>query len=223
MDTLPWELHAATALEGLIPLFVWLRSRLAKTEISRPRRLVMAWLLVQFTSDLFQLYTMSRGISNLWARYLISPTSDVLMLYALSMWQTHPLRRIGIRVAMLVLVPVWFGYAIAEGVGAFGRYSDPLRSIVILVATLVTLVGNGLTTTTRISRHDWFWVAAGVALYFALEAALGPFLEFIFADSRDIALRAFLFKARFDILAYLLIAAGLLCPQETARPSGTSI
>jgi len=202
---------------------IWLRARVTKTEISTPRRLIMAWLLVQLLSDVFQLITLSRGVGNLWTGYIVSPTSDVLMLSALSLWQTHPLRRIGIRVAMVILVPVWFGYAISEGVGAFGRYSDPLRSIVILVATLVTLVGNAASTTSRISRQDWFWIATGVALYFALESALGPFFEFIFPNSRDIALRAFLFKARFDILAYVLIAVGLLCPQETARRSGTSI
>ena len=223
MDQLPWELYAATVLEGIIPLIIWLRARSTHTEISLTRRLIMVWLLIFLVSDLVQLITMSRGINNLWMRYIFNPTSDVFVLSALSLWQTHPLRRIGIRVAMLVLVPVWIGYAISEGVGAFGRYSDPLRSIVILVAALVTLVGNSVSTTTRITRQDWFWVATGVALYFALEAALGPFLEFIMPNSRDIALRAFLFKAKFDILAFVLIAIGLLCPQETARPSGTSI
>lgn len=233
MNQLPWELYAATILEGLIPLFIWLRARRKGTEISISRRLVMGWLLVFFLSDVVQLtllwfwramgLTQSQGINSLWLRYIVSPTSDVLMLSALSLWQSHPLRRIGIRVAMVVLIPVWIGYAISEGVGAFGRYSDPLRSIVILVAALVTLVGNAVSTTARISGQDWFWIASGVALYFALEAALGPFFEVIFPNSREIAQNGLLFKARFDILAFVLIAIGLLCPQEAARESGTSI
>ena len=104
MGDLPWELHAATILEGIIPASVWLHARSTKTEISLPRRLIMVWLLIFFVSDLAFLITLSRGANNLWLRYIFNPTSDVVVLLALSLWQSHPLRRIGIRVAMAVLV-----------------------------------------------------------------------------------------------------------------------
>lgn len=219
---IPWEVNAAALLEGFVPLATLFGARWFKLELPKPRKLVVLWMLVFFVSDVTQFVMMSRGIQNLWLRYIFNPTSDVLILLALSLWQDHPLRRLGIRVATFILIPVWIGYAIAEGVGTFGRFSDPLRSLVILLAALVTLIGNSLSTTRRIVRQDWFWVASGVALYFALEVALGPFMDFIFRDSRDIAMRAFLFKARFDIVAYLLIGVGLLCRPEVPRRSGIS-
>lgn len=219
---LPWELHVATLLEGLIPVLAWAYASRRGFELSRQRKFVIAWLLVFFTNDIIGLVMLRTGMNNQWLKYIFNPIADVLILLALSDWQDHPLRRIGIRVAMFILIPVWVGYAIAEGVGTFGKFSDPLRSTVILLAALVTLVGNSLSTSRRIVRQDWFWVASGVALYFALEVALGPFVDYIFPNSRDFALRAFLFKARIDILAFVLIAVGFLCPPEVARRSGIS-
>lgn len=219
---IPWEAYAAVILEALIPAVALLWARRSGFELSRPRLLLVAWLLVFFVSDIVGYVTLREGENNLWLRYVTSPTSDILILWALSLWQDHPLRRIGIRVAVFLLIPVWLIYAIYEGPGAFGRFSDPLRSIVILLAALVTLVGNSLNTNKRIVQQDWFWVASGIALYFALEAAVGPFVEYVLHQARDVASRAFLFKARIDIVAFLLVAVGLLCPPDPARRSGTS-
>ncbi len=217
-----WQAHVAMLLEVVIPLvaFDWARRR--RLELPKPRKLIIAWLLVYFVSDLAGLVTLLNGIDNQWLRYIFTPVSDILVMLALASWQDHPLRRIGLRVALYLLVPVWLIYAIAEGTKSFGEISDPLRSIIVLIAALMTLIGNSLNTSRRISRADWFWVAAGVALYFALELALGPFLEYVLHNSRDVASRAYRLKASVDIIAFLLIGTGLLCPLDPARRSGSS-
>lgn len=217
-----WQANLAALLEALVPLtaVVWAHRR--RLELSKPRKLIVAWLLVYFVSDLAGLITNLNRIDNQWLRYIFTPVSDVLVMLALAALQDHPLRRIGVQVALYLLVPVWLIYAIAEGPKSFGEYSDPLRSVVILIAALMTLIGNSLTTTRRISRADWFWVAAGVALYFALELALGPFLKYVLPNSLGVASRAFQLKASVDIIAFLLIGTGLLCPLDPARSSGRS-
>lgn len=217
-----WQAHVAMLLEVIVPLIALFWASKKKVVLSKPRKLVVAWLLVYFVNDLAGLVTLINRIDNQWLRYFFYPVSDSLVMLALAAWQDHPLRRIGVRVALYLLVPVWLIYAVAEGTKSFGLYSDPLRSIVILIAALTTLIGNSLLTTRRISRYDWFWVAAGVALYFALELALGPFLEYVLHSSRDVASRAYRLKASIDIIAFVLIGIGLLCPLDPARTSGNS-
>jgi len=74
-----------------------------------------------------------------------------------------------------------------------------------------------------VTRRDWFWVSIGVAMYFALGAALGPFSSALFGNDPEIVKRAYVLKAWFDILANTLIAAGMLCPAAGQAKPGRSI
>lgn len=186
----------------------------------RPQRGVRAWILawcaVLLVVDGVTVWLALHGIHNLWLFNFFTPASVAVVLWALSHWQTGDLSRLTMRLAIVPFLLVWTGLTLAvEDTSAFSRAADPMASIVGLGAAAFTLLARSRSASGALLRHDWFWVSAGIALYFGASSALAPLSALLVASAPQLLYRAYELKAGLDILAFLAIARGVTCPTET--------
>jgi hypothetical protein len=172
---------------------------------------ILGWTLLLVVQDAAALWLSSRGINNHWLRYPVLPVSGGLVLWALSLWQTHRQTRRALRVvipisaaAAVMLIPL------AEDMRTFSTVIEPLFGVLGLGAATFTLVARSLEDASGFARQDWFWTCAGLALYFGASSTLGPLAALL---GNDLALldRAYQVKSAADVIAFLAIARGITC------------
>jgi hypothetical protein len=73
-----------------------------------------------------------------------------------------------------------------------------------------------------VTSRDWFWITLGTSLFFAFRMAVPPFAALMMTTHEELARLAYVISAWIDILAYVLIARGMLCPLPQARSGGFS-
>ena len=59
--------------------------------------------------------------------------------------------------------------------------------------------------------QDWFWICAGVALYFGAWSAIGPLSLLLVSSAPALLARAYEVTAVVEICAMLAIARGMAC------------
>lgn len=217
--SIPLVLHAA-ALSQALPLLAALRyGRLLPT----PRRWVVAWCVVSLLSDSIQFLIRRSHQNNLLVWYIAVPVSNAIMLWTLSLWQRDSIARLAFRLAiplyllaLLVLVPT------LGSVDVFAQFTWPFQGLVLLAASLYTLIRRTADETAPITSRDWFWITLGVSIYFSIKVALPPFVQVTVRTNPDLAAVAYVVSAWIDILALLLIARGMLCPLPPMHSDGSS-
>lgn len=205
----PWELYAASFVQ-LLPVVGGLRFG---SNLPPARRWFMLWCALSFLADGVQLmFSQLRG-QNLWLRLIILPVQFAVAFWALSLWQIDAKPRKVMRQAILILIPTTLIIALLwEGFESFGDKTGPVLQLAVLAAAVYTLVSRSVTSTDRLAREDWFWITLGLSLYFALGVALGPVAMALLQGNTEFLKQVLLFKARTDILAFILMTIGMLCP-----------
>jgi len=177
---------------------------------------VLAWCAVLVAVDGVGLWLGSRGEPNLWLYNLVPPVGGALVLAALAVWQPGELPRLTIRLVIVPFVLLWAALTLAfEDSSTFSRAADPMASLVLLSAAAFTLVTRTHGARTSLLRHDWFWVSAGLALYFGTASAVGPLSALLVRSTPDLMVHAYEVKSLLDIVAFLLIARGVTCRSAT--------
>lgn len=215
---IPWVLFAATYAQ-VLPLLAAVRYGI---RLPLPRRWVLVWCLALLASDAAQYWLRDSG-NNLWVQYTFVPLHNAIMLWALSLWQQDPVSRLAFRVAipldllaLAALIPAWHSAA------TFNQFTWPFQALVLLAGSLYTLVSLSIKEPERVTSRDWFWVTLGTSLFFAFRMALPPFVELMLSTNRELTRLAYVVSAWADILAYILIARGMVCPLPQARSGGSS-
>jgi hypothetical protein len=148
---------------------------------------------------------------------------DATLLWTLSLWQVSYFGRLLMRIAIVLVIPTWLAFALFfDGPRQFGTVSAPLRDLVLLLASLFTLLTRSYYATERPMRADWLWISIALSIYFALAAALEPLAAALYTTNPEAVRNAFLGKSVIDIVVFSFIAAGLLCPLPR-QASGQSI
>ena len=216
---IPWVLHAASLAQG-IPLLAAIRYG---RRLPPARRWVLVWCLALLAGDAAQLWFRSGGTNNLWLNYIVVPLHNVIMLWTLSLWQDDPVSRLAFRIAIpLDLLALGVIIPVTETAPVFYQFAWPFQALVLLAGSLYTLVRLSSREPDRATSRDWFWVTLGTSLYFAFRMALPPFVELTINGNRDLARLAYVVSAWADIVAYILIARGMVCPLPPARSGGSS-
>jgi hypothetical protein len=213
-----WLLMASTASQ-LFPFVGLLRFG---RRLPTPRRWVLAWSAVFFLADLVAIAVAYLWGRNLWTQYFITPIEDVLLLYTLSLWQRESIARLAFRVAIPLFLIAWLIIVPIEGINNFSLFAWPFQALVMLAASLYTLVSKTMAGSDGVTRHDWFWVSLGTSLYFAPVTALHPFAHAFIDTNPELVRLAYVVKAVLNILVFLLIARGMLCPLIPERSGGSS-
>jgi len=216
----PWVLHAATYAQ-LLPVLAAMRYR---TRLPAPRLWVVVWCIALVAGDLAQIWVRTGGATNLWVQYIAVPFQNAIMLWTLSLWQDDPISRLAFRVAIPLYLLALFALIPAVGAAAtFNQITWPFQAFLLLAGSLYTLVKRSLGEPDRVTSRDWFWVTLGTSLYFAFRMALPPFIELVMSSNRELARQAYLVSGWADIVVYVLIARGMVCPlPPTARSGGFS-
>ena len=188
---------------------------LARRPVWGARAWVLAWCGLLVGGDGVYLWLAWRDAHNLWLAYFLTPIGVALVLWTLSLWQTGDLSRLTMRLAIVPFLIVWSVLTlVVDDTSTFSRAASPMASLVGLAAAAFTLLARSRSASGSLLRQDWFWVSAGIALYFGTSSALGPLGALLVGEAPQLVIRAYEVKALLDVLAFLLIARGVTCPTE---------
>ncbi len=159
--------------------------------------------------------------NNHFLNYIFVPFQGAAILWALSLWQTHQMARLTVRAAIPGFLMAWVLLLFVENLHGFSAIAEPVYSLLALGAALYTLVSRSTDATSSLLREDWFWVCSGLALHFGALAFLTPLGAALVHTNPEIIARAYFVRSFVNILAFVLITIGLLCPRPLQR-SGRS-
>ena len=187
--------------------------------VRRPLRGARFWILVWCgvltAANALQLWLASRGVRNLWIAYVVYGAS-ALVLWALSYWQANETARLTFRVAVVPFLAVCGLLTLAvDDTSSFSRAAEPTTYLVCLLAAAYTLLARSLRSSASLMRQDWFWVSAGLALYFGTWSAVGPLGALLVGHAPELLKRAYEFQMVLQIAAFLAIVRGVTCPAPT--------
>jgi hypothetical protein len=217
---IPWVLYAASLSQAL-PLLAAFRYG---PRLPSPRKWVVLWCAAMLASDAAQLWLRgSDGTHNLSVEYVVVPLHSTIMLWTLSLWQQDPVSRLAFRVAIpLHLLALAALIPAAESAAAFNQFTRPFQSLVLMAASLYTLVRRASAEPERVTSRDWFWITLGTSMFFAIRVALAPFVAIMLGTNTELTRLAYLVSAWIDIAALALIARGMVCPLPQTRSGGFS-
>jgi hypothetical protein len=136
-----------------------------------------------------------------------------LALWALSYWQTTEVWRLTFRIAIVPLLLAWGILTLAlEDTSSFSNAAEPMVKLVTLGAAAFTLLAGSLSRRGDLLRQDWFWISAGMVLYFGSGATLGPVSSLLVSRAPELLTLAYGVWALVGSVAFLLIAKGMACP-----------
>jgi hypothetical protein len=212
-------MHLAAASQLLPPLAGLLSRHLT----DRARALVAVWCLLLALQDTIALALASASVNNLWLGHVGAPLTGAVALWMLSHWQTRATARLALRLAVPLFVAASAGLSLSvDDPTTFSLFAAPFHSVVILLAALWTFVVRGMDAPARPAGADWFWVLLGVMIYTGTGTAMQAVIWFLYDAGRvDLMRAAFNLKASADIVAFLAVAGGMLCPLPPT-PSGSS-
>lgn len=185
-------------------------------------RLVAICFLMMFVQDAVGWWMAERGVNNLALGNIGRPLQTLLLLFALAEWQTGETGRRAVRFAAV-------GFLLLGGVlltsfedpRTFSRFSQPLQAILVIAVASWTVVRRTARTFESPQAEPWFWVCAGLLLYFGSGVVIGPVNNLLLRSQPEVVRITILAKAVVNIVAYLLVARGVLCSQPNGRSGGS--
>jgi hypothetical protein len=178
------------------------------------RAWVAAWVAYLLAIDLLAASFAIRRVPNLWINYVLMPVSVGLALWALSLWQANEVWRLTFRIAIVPLLLAWGILTLAlEDTSTFSRAAEPMVKLVTLGAAAFTLLSGSLAQRGDLLRQDWFWISAGMVLYFGSGATLGPVSALLKVSPPQLLTFVYVVWTSISSLSFLLIAKGMACPQ----------
>ncbi|MBK6485268.1 MAG: hypothetical protein IPF98_00035 [Gemmatimonadetes bacterium] len=209
---------AATFAQLLPSVVVFARWR--RTTVAR--QWIALWCVAFFLSDALQLILSMAFGTNLWVFIYISPVEDALLLWALSHWQTRPVTRMALRIAIPLVIASYVVIAIIAGeLESYKTFSGPFRALMIMTWTAFTVVTNIATAPERVWARDWLWTCLGVLLYFGMFVVTEPIIAAMPRDQVENMFRVYNVRAIGDVVAFILIWRGMRCPLPSNSSGST--
>src|SRR5574341_69506 len=160
---LPLALHVAAASQ-LLPIAAGLVRR--GRPLPAPARWVLAWCGLLAATDAVSLAVILMHRENLWLQWVAVPLGSGLVLWALSLWQASELLRLAYRLAIVALAGATLaGLLLLGPEPMFEQVLAPIHALVLLAASLHTLLARALRASGTIAGEPWFWMGMGLSLY----------------------------------------------------------
>ena len=208
-----------STLTLLLPLW---QSRVRWGALSEAQKLFAGYIALEFVISVGCFVLGRMGRPNLWVSHLVIPIETMLIVLAFSAWQVD--RRVGLvlrRGAALMLLfwlPPLAGW---EPLDAFSIGTDSLQAILCLAVAAYTVVRRYLDLHGPAVEHPWFWIGAGVMLYFATFALMSPLNNYLMKHSPETAIAVLTVRGGFQVFANVLYYYGMRCP-PSRQNSGLS-
>ncbi len=144
---------------------------------------------------------------NRWVTWITHPVEVALTLWMLrEMLAARSSRRwYTLAMPLVLLASLVSTLLVSDPVTGFDGLIGPFLSLVALIATLHTALGRTLQERNVLPAQDWFWLCAGLALFWLQYVAIDAFTIAVLDQHRDWAIIAYQARA-----AILPIAFGLL-------------
>lgn len=190
--------------------------------IARPtrdtgRRWIAIAFGVWFVQDCALRWLAHSGRNNHWLIHVGNPVSTVLFLLAYAAWMREPVRRRALHLAAAAYCVVWAAlFLTIEDSHTFSQYTGPLQALVLILVCAYVLMRAVANDPPPIWRTGVFWISVGLVLYFGTGLLLSPVSGMLITTEPSLVLTAYVAKAGLNIIAYLLVTTGMLCPP---RPS----
>ena len=207
-----WLITASVVAEA-IPVV----AAIAKRTRDTGRRWIAIAFGVWFLQDCALRWLAHDGRNNHWLIHVGNPVSTVLFLLAYAAWMREPVRRRALHLAAAAYCVVWAAlFLTIEDSHTFSQYTSPLQALVLILVCAYALMRAVANDPPPIWRTGVFWISVGLLLYFGIGLLLSPVSGMLITTEPSLVLTAYVAKAGFNIIAYLLVTTGMLCPP---RPS----
>src|SRR5512141_1698122 len=181
------------------------------------RRWIAVAFALWFLEDCALRWIAKNGANNHWLIHMGNPVSTVLFLLAYAAWMREPVRRRALHLAAAAYCVVWAAlFLTIEDSHTFSQYTGPLQALVLILVCAYVLMRAVANDPPPIWRTGVFWISVGLVLYFGTGLLLSPVSGMLITTEPSLVLTAYVAKAGLNIIAYLLVTTGMLCPP---RPS----
>ena len=193
-----------------------------RTFLRGPRAWIFAWCGLLVTANAIGVTLAVQHINNHWVVYVFVPLQGAVILWALSLWQTRQMARLTIRTAIPPFIVAWAVLLLWEDMSNFSAVAEPVYSLLALGAALYTLLTRSSEATEPLVQQDWFWICAGLALHFGALATLTPLSAALVKTHPEVVTRAYDLRAVVNVLAFVAITIGILCPLPPPHSGASS-
>ena len=195
----------------------------ARERLGPARKGAVAWSVLLLVSNLASLLLALLGFNNHWLGYLIDPLLASVGLWTFSLWQTHSLPRIALRLLIpLYLLAILILTLTVEDLSRFSNITGPFTALLLLGASLYTVIVRSVSEGGSLVSADWFWISGGLALSYGSDAALEPLARLLLGTEPGLILSAYELKALINIVVSLALVRGILCPNPPLNSGGLS-
>lgn len=186
-------------------------------------RMVGLLFSVMVLQDLLMWLIAQMGHHNLVVAQLGNPVQTVLWLLAFSYFADSAVAARALRFAAVFYVVIWAIVSFTrEDWSTFGHFTLPLQAIVIMAVAAWFIVRCAASSTTPLWRSGVFWFSIGTLLYFGPVILLGPVARLVMPARPELIRKAFMFKNIIAMIAYLVVAYGVVCQQKRSTSGGSS-
>jgi hypothetical protein len=215
----PWLFFVGAASEALPPLAGLKFGR----ALPPARRWIVVWSLILVSTSTLMLILSLQHRNNHWVSFVSNPFRVAAILMALSCWHSDAIPRLVLRLAIIPFVIIWCLLVFkVESFDQFSLVTGPFRSLLLLAASLGTLLILVRHEEGNLFRNDWFWICGGLSLSYGTDVALEPLSRLLVGTQVGMLTSAWQLKMLIDIVVSLIIARGMLCPILPRSSGGPS-
>lgn len=186
-----------------------------------PYRRIALWSCMLMIFDVLSRIVAILMGTNLFLVYFTEPIEVGMTLWILAAWQpTAALRSAYLAVIPAIALVIAVVLALSDLPRMFDAWIGPGLALVALVAVLQTLVHRTLLSRELLTEQDWFWICLGLSLFWVSNVPLPPIMNAYVIAHVDWLVRLLYVRAGLLMLAFSLVAWGVLCTRNQLQFSG---
>ncbi len=185
-----------------------------------PYRRVAIWAGSLMIIDLASQIIGSLVGNNLFLAGVFEPVEAGLTLWILATWQPRAFGRLYITMIPLMGIMTALALVTPGFSGIWDAWLGPSLAILMLIASLQTLIQRALSSRELLTDTEWFWICIGLSIYWFSSVPLPPFLNGYVVTHEVWVWRMLYTRSALLIVAFCLITWGVLCTRNQLRFSG---
>jgi hypothetical protein len=216
-----YAIETLATLTLLLPLW---QARQRWATLSTAQKLFTAYIGFEVLIEVIS-FTIGRfGKTNIWVPHLGVPVETMIIVFAFGAWQVDHATRVFLQrmapAMLLFWLPPLVGWVPlnANGVG-----TEWIQAILCLAIAAYTMVRRFFEDSGPAVEHAWFWIGAGVMLYYATFALMMPLVGYFVRISPDTAVAMLTVNGGLQVFVNILFYHGMQCPISQGNYGSSSL